>query len=67
MSTSSMPYSDAPRRIAAAFTMPDLGKGQWKVRSAFPEVVIDRSLEVSKTRSTWLVHSQDDILIAAVG
>lgn len=56
VATTAMPDGDAPAVVPAAFPVALFGNGQGQVRSALPQVVVDRPFEMSKTRRPRFVR-----------
>lgn len=57
MTASSMPYCDSPGVVSATFAMSLLAEGQREERSAFPEMIVDGSYEMSCSRRSGLIST----------
>nr|POE54892.1 hypothetical protein CFP56_64565 [Quercus suber] len=53
MAAAAMPHHHSPATVAPALAMSDLGKGQRRVRFAFPEMVVDGAAEMALSRCEY--------------
>jgi hypothetical protein len=59
MTTAPVPNGDMTGVVSTAFALTSLGKGQLMDWTALPEMVVDRSPQVSDTRGSRLVSSNE--------
>lgn len=62
--TATMSHGNSSRHVSTTLGLALLGKGQWQKGPSFPEMIVNRSLQMSHTRGSGLVGSHNGGLAA---